>query len=467
MDNYSRCRQFVPPGWGSARTLAPCNRIGRSVAFRVAECRPAHSPMIIQANAGMNMAKDGDIRDNGDPCHGRNFIPPSNQAPINVQLKMCPVPDNNANFNEMQQQDYAPISYSQNMQSTTGRDFCEPRLDTTPLPRCPPGVKVERTLPIIPARRLQESYFKMPNASVYKSDYVPRQAEPTLSFAPERMVVESQGEFENESLTKHDYKPMPVCPYKKPPWAFRKPREESTMRMNGISSYKIDYVPKDGKPAPSAKPERFIDPDPPSMDDKTVYQVEYIPRELPTPPSKMSRKQMLSENMYCVPFDGLTVYKRDYIPKKARPAGSVVDKERAYAQILSPMDGTTTYKSSYEPFYFDNMPCIPADIYDEMYPPKDKCCDVRCYPEPTRELEYPTPPPVPPCQPIPEKDYCPTPEEMRCAPRSIPCVPPIKLKKQSNYDGSTTISVEHNMKRECQREPIEYICPPQPCKAAY
>lgn len=472
--NYSRCRQFTPAGWGTARTLAPCGRSpNQSIAFRVTptQCRPAYQPMIIPSQGGMNLAQDESIWDNPDPCHGRRFCPPQTQRPINVQLKMCPVTQNSCG---QQQGNYGPGSgqgYGQQQQQVPRDPYCEQCPNTCPLPRCPPGVKVSRTYPIIPVSRIQENYFKMPNSSVYKSDYVPRELERTPSFAPERIVVESEGNFENQSLTRADYHPHPVCPYKKPPWSFAKPREENTMRLNGISTYKIDYVPKEGKPAHSAKPTPFLDADPPNMDDLTVYQVEYVAHPLEPPAAKLTKAQQLAEiTSTCCPFDGLTIYKQDYIPKQVMPAQSVIDKERRYMRNLQPMDGTTTYKSSFNPFYFEDIECIPAEIYDQIYPPsKDSCRTVSCYPEGCdRNLENPIEPPRPPCPPAQERPYCPSPYEMQCSPRAQPCVSPYKLKQEgNNYDGSTTIRVEHNVNRECQNEPIEYICPQMPCKPTY
>lgn len=468
--NYNRCRQYIPAGWGTARTLAPCNRLDRAVTFRATEYKPDYSPMVLSAQQGMNLARDKSIPENPDPCHGRRFCPPSKQ-PINIELKMCPVPNtsNEGQACGIEMSACTRPRYSRKMSQLPDAKvdpYCQQCPNVCPLPRCPPGIKVERTMPIIPKRRLQESAFKMPNASVYKLDFVPRKPEITKSFAPERIVVELQGEFQQESLTKYDYKPLPVCPYKKPPWAFMKAREESSLKMSGTSRYKLDYVPKIGAPAPSAKPVRMPDAEPPLMDDKTVYRVDYTPHCLPE--RFVKAKEEDASIAACCPFDGLSVYKRDYIPKKGKPALSVLDKERTFAKILAPMDDATTYKASFGPFYFGDQECIPADVYDALYPPRDKCCDIRssCEPEPERELENPVQAPQPPCPPPVDGSYCPSPYEMRCSPQAVPCVSPYKLKRENNpYGDSLTIRVEHNAAGECQNEPVEYVCPQQPCRS--
>lgn len=455
--NYNRCRQFTPPGWGTARTLAPCGRADRAVQFRLSECRPTLAPIIIPAQGGMNTARNPNVEESPDPCHGRRFCPPATQTPINVHLNMCQVGDNAGMGGQCKTGQGGRNSGGGVSSSSGGADpYCAQCPNTCPLPRCPPGTKVERRLPIIPPATFLQSNWRMPDETTYKMDYVPCKRVITQSFAPERVVASSTGDFEHLSVTHLDFPAHRVCPYEKPPWSFGKQREINMARMNGVTSYKFDYVPKQGSPAPSAKPLRFIDSEAPAMDDRTVYQVEYIEHPLPDKDAALNRKQ--EAMAHCEPFDGLTTYKQQYIPKYGKAAESVM-KERRFMKDIGPMEHQTTYKISYEPFYFGDQECIPADIYDQMYPPQDKCCPVRCFPEDDRTLEDPVQPPVPPCLPPQPGKYCPTPREMLCAPRVQPCLSPYILKKENNFGNDcTTIRVEHNMKQQTQNDPIEYIC---------
>ncbi len=70
---------------------------------------------------------------------------------------------------------------------------------------------------------------------------------------------------------------------------------------------------------------------------------------------------------------------------------------------LGAFDDRTVYRCAYEPFYYDDKKytnCIPFLEYDNIYPRKDKCADVRCFKEPDRIVgpyQQPSPPCPTPC----------------------------------------------------------------------
>jgi hypothetical protein len=114
------------------------------------------------------------------------------------------------------------------------------------------------------------------------------------------------------------------------------------------------------------------------MEGKTTYRTAYIPfcpKEY-----KYAKQPIMSKtsggDFSCAPFAGMSTYRGDYWPKPIIRVASLKPTVRG-AFSDAPFADRTTYRNDYNPFHFNNTcePCVPAQIYNQVYPGPMYCCE--------------------------------------------------------------------------------------------
>lgn len=344
--------------------------------------------------------------------------PPTIQRPMSRASQEQSRPCSRASNRPLASRSGSRVSQSQG-QGQTGPCYYHPRNDCCipcckpPLPKCPLGTFVERTKPIRPDRLYVSSSAPFNGLTTYKEHYHLKCGPRSLSFKPQSTFDPSMAKMEGLSSYKEAYTPKPLFPYTKPSWAKKAQFDASDAPMQGISTYRNDYNGCRGERVKSLKPLSTFDPSSAAMDGMTTYRhtyIPYCPREYQFAKQPLAKK-ITGGDISCAPLDGMSTYRADYWPKAIIRTPSMKPNSRAAFSDARFAD-RTTYKNDYNPFTFEKCfePCIPAEIYNEKYPP---CGIFACGAENevAAKQEIPDPCPPPCCPPFrqccPEVQPCP------------------------------------------------------------
>ncbi|OXA46540.1 Stabilizer of axonemal microtubules 2 [Folsomia candida] len=287
--------------------------------------------------------------------------------------------------------------------------------------RCPEGNLAQRTTPIYPRSSTFPKNKQLNWSSTYRNDFVPRKGDRPAQMRPSNTPWRTEVQFYWDSVYRSEYKAFPLSKKeaRPPDWEYFPPCQP----MNGQTSYTRDYPKKEGAPAKTTKKRFFLDPCPPPLDDQSTYSIAFVPHGLLPRDAKKTQKELqLEYGSICAPFEGITTYKRDFLPNNRPDPGRSMKPKLYGAKPQGKFDDRTVYRCAYEPFYYDDEQlenCIPYPEYDNMFPPKDKCAEVRCFPEAERTPPLQPPlPPSPPCRPPQPGFVCPSSREVRCGGRA-------------------------------------------------
>jgi len=235
--------------------------------------------------------------------------------------------------------------------------------------RCPDGNKVERTKPCLPRKNPFPVNFQNDWRSLYNTDFVTKLSDRRKMLRPARTAWKTEGAQQTwDSVYREAYIPYPPQPCNnEKKWYREKNYLPNPHPMNAMTTYNRDYYKKDGDPAKSAKQKPKLEAYPPPLDDVTTYRDAFIGYDLSKMECKEKRKCGL-ESIPCVPFDGMSTYKRDFNNLElVRP--NIVKASRFRPKPTHKFDDRTIYRCSFEPFYYcgDTPGCIPGPDYDNMY----------------------------------------------------------------------------------------------------
>jgi len=211
---------------------------------------------------------------------------------------------------------------------------------------------------------LSRHFSIFPAHTTYQTAFYPRMVQITPSFKPKPMPPKPSGDTLYESMYRDQYRwhcaDVDRVVHKPPPYI------QPTQPMKLSSSYFVDYPPKQSPPAMSAKRRPQWDMNPPKFDDLTTYRMQFAfhgAEALERP--KIAKQEWMAE---CHPFCGITIYKQDYRPTFVCPVKSHRQAQRKFKKS-GEFDDRTTYKCSYEPFYYENEEdCIPCPLEQAVYP---------------------------------------------------------------------------------------------------
>ncbi|VDO08554.1 unnamed protein product [Rodentolepis nana] len=150
--------------------------------------------------------------------------------------------------------------------------------------------------------------------STFTADYIPKNAEKQTPFRPEYTPLSSNAPFAKETTHNVDYTEKPL------PEHFRRNVEEykpSSAEFDGRTTYRINYIPLEGKRAKMIKPVSEAPERNGEFSDMTNYKKEYRRWSIKARESTVRGppKYLPPE----APFDGQTIYQNEYMAKLLEP----------------------------------------------------------------------------------------------------------------------------------------------------
>jgi len=273
--------------------------------------------------------------------------------------------------------------------------------------KCPEGIYVQRVEPFTPDRKYLPPEIPFNGLTTYRENYYLKCGQKAQSFKPAAQFDPSDASF--VGLTSYREQYYPKCAKREKSYKPNVTANFSDSPMRDMSTYRFDYHLKCGEKVESLKPKAQFFPSSAKMDGITTYRSTFIPfcpREYKFAKQPYANK-LMSGDFSCKPFEGISTYRVDYWPKPINKQASLKPNVKPRFSDAK-MDGCSTYRYDFNPFTFEKCidNCVPARVYDEMYP---RCGLFACGAEPeeakNKDYEDPCPPPPNcPCGPPPPCD---------------------------------------------------------------